>query len=155
MINVTTKPHNVAHPQAAVYAALARAGSEPSPEMQAKAAEVLPDGMSIGKGCVTATVPQLGQVTLAVAEMVEPSAIKFEARQLPVGLSLWVRVEADGPSASVLRIEAEADVNPMLGAMFKKPLADGLERMADAMAAIDYTRLAGTGNDDNNTTSTT
>ncbi len=86
----------------------------------------------------TVEIPQLGKVTIRVVEREEPKCIKFEAVGSPIPVNLWIQIIPDGDTASKMRVVAKAEVNFMLRGMIEKPLKEGLEKIAETLALIQY-----------------
>ena len=86
----------------------------------------------------TVEIPQLGKVTIRVVEREEPKCIKFEAVGSPIPVNLWIQIIPDGDTASNMRVVAKAEVNFMLRGMIEKPLKEGLEKIAETLALIQY-----------------
>lgn len=86
----------------------------------------------------TIEVPTLGKMTVKIVEREEPKCIKLEAVGSPVPGNLWIQIIPDGPDASKMRVVAKVEVNFMLRGMIEKPMKEGLEKLADGLAQIQY-----------------
>ncbi|MBR5812925.1 MAG: SRPBCC family protein [Bacteroidaceae bacterium] len=87
---------------------------------------------------VTVNVAPLGNVTIRVVEREAPKCIKFEAVGSPFPTNLWIQIIPDGEAASKLRVVVKTEVNFMFRAMVEKPLKDGIEKIAEVLAMIQY-----------------
>ena len=87
---------------------------------------------------VTVDVPPVGKITLKIIEREEPKCIKFETVGSPMPANFWVQIIPDGDQASKMRVVAKAELNFMLRGMVEKPLKEGLEKIADTLAMIEY-----------------
>lgn len=87
---------------------------------------------------VTIEVAPIGKVTIKIIEREAPKCIKFEAVGSPIPMNLWIQIIPDGSEASKMRIVAKAELNFMLRGMIEKPLKEGLEKIADTLAMIQY-----------------
>lgn len=87
---------------------------------------------------VTVNVAPLGNVTIRVIEREAPKCIKFEAVGSPFPTNLWIQIIPDGEAASKLRVVVKTEVNFMFRAMVEKPLKDGIEKIAEVLAMIQY-----------------
>ena len=86
----------------------------------------------------TVDIPPIGKVTIRVVEREVPKCIKFEAVGSPIPVNMWIQIIPDGSEASKMRVVAKAEVNFMLRGMIEKPLKEGLEKIADTLAMIQY-----------------
>ena len=86
---------------------------------------------------VSITSP-MGPVTLRVVERDEPKCVKFEAEQSPVPMNLWIQMLPTSETESKLKVTIKADLPFFMGAMAKKPLEEGVEKIAEALATIPY-----------------
>ncbi|MBR6649108.1 MAG: SRPBCC family protein [Bacteroidaceae bacterium] len=87
---------------------------------------------------VTIEVAPIGKVTIKIIEREAPKCIKFEAVGSPIPMNMWIQIIPNGDEASKLRVVAKADINFMLRGMIEKPLKEGLEKIADTLAMIQY-----------------
>lgn len=86
---------------------------------------------------VSITSP-MGPVTLRVMERDEPKCVKFEAEQSPVPMNLWIQMLPTSETESKLKVTIKADLPFFMAAMAKKPLEEGVEKIAEALATIPY-----------------
>ncbi|MBR4602359.1 MAG: SRPBCC family protein [Prevotella sp.] len=86
---------------------------------------------------VSITSP-MGPVTLRVVERDEPKCVKFEAEQSPVPMNLWIQMLPTSETESKLKVTIKADLPLFMAAMAKKPLEEGVEKIAEALATIPY-----------------
>lgn len=87
---------------------------------------------------VSVSVAPVGQITLRICEREEPKCIKFESVQSPLAFHLWIQILPTAENASKMRVTIDADIPLMLRGMVSGPLQEGVEKMADALAAIPY-----------------
>ena len=80
----------------------------------------------------------IGRISMRVVEREEPKMIKFESTESPVSFTLWIQVVPVGNDASKMRLTIDADIPFVARAMVSGPLQDGLEKIADLLAAISY-----------------
>lgn len=86
---------------------------------------------------VSITSP-MGPVTLRVVERDEPKCVKFETEQSPVPMNLWIQMLPTSETESKLKVTIKADLPFFMAAMAKKPLEEGVEKIAEALATIPY-----------------
>ena len=87
---------------------------------------------------VTIEIAPIGKVTIKIIEREAPKCIKFEAVGSPIPMNLWIQIIPDGSEASKMRVVAKAELNFLLRGMIEKPLKEGLEKIADTLAMIQY-----------------
>ena len=52
--------------------------------------------------------------------------------------NLWIQVVPNGDNASKMKLTIKAELNPFIKGMVKKPLMEGLEKIADLLQVIKY-----------------
>lgn len=86
---------------------------------------------------VSVTTP-VGSVKLHIVEREAPKCIKFETVESPMPFFLWVQLLPSGTAQSRMKLTVKAEVSLIMRGMVKKPLEDGIEKIADALQAIKY-----------------
>lgn len=81
---------------------------------------------------------QLGAVKLVVVEREEPKTIKFETKESPLPFNFWVQLLPVTETTCKMKLTIKADINPFMASMVKKPLQEGIEKIADALQMIKY-----------------
>jgi hypothetical protein len=87
---------------------------------------------------VSVSVPPVGKITLRICDREEPKCVKFESVDSPLPFNLWIQVLPVTAETSKMKVTVQADVPFMLKGMISGPLQDGVEKIADALALIDY-----------------
>ena len=67
-----------------------------------------------------------------------PKFIKLEAVGSPFPTNMWIQIIPDGEAASKLRVVVKTELNFMIRSMIEKPLKDGIEKVAEVLAVIQY-----------------
>lgn len=80
----------------------------------------------------------MGSVRLVVVGREEPKEIKFESQESPLPFNFWIQLLPVTDTTCKMKLTIKADVNPFVGGMVKKPLQEGIERIADALQTINY-----------------
>ena len=101
------------------------------PEDKAKDLEFTSDSISI-------SVAPVGRIQLQIIEREEPKTIKFETVQSPMPFNLWIQLLPTSEASSKMKLTIKADINPFIKGMISKPLQEGLEKIADMLAMINY-----------------
>lgn len=85
-----------------------------------------------------AITTQMGRVKLVIVDREEPKMIKFETAESPLPFNFWIQVLPVTETNSKMKLTIKADLNPFVAGMVKKPLQDGIEKIADALQLIQY-----------------
>lgn len=80
----------------------------------------------------------IGNVTLRIVERDEPKCIKFEVQNAPIAGNLWIQILPTSPYESKMKCTIGAELNFLMKQMAKKPLQEGVEKLADMLAMIPY-----------------
>ena len=83
-------------------------------------------------------VPPVGSIRLRIVDRDEPKCIKFETEQSPVPFNFWIQILPVTDTTSKMKLTIKADLNPFIKGMVKKPLQEGIEKIADALQMIEY-----------------
>ena len=80
----------------------------------------------------------VGELKLRIIEREEPKCIKFETEQSPIPFNLWIQILPTDVNACKIKVTVGAELNPFIKGMVKKPLQEGVEKIADVLAMIHY-----------------
>ena len=94
---------------------------------------------SFDEDTVSLNVAPVGELKLRICEREEPKCVKFETVQSPVPFNVWVQVLPVDDNNSKMKVTVKAELNPFIKSMVEKPLQDGVEKIADALAQVHYT----------------
>jgi len=89
----------------------------------------------------TITIDPVGKVRFVVVEREPNKTIKFEAEQLPFGVTMWIQILPVNTIESKMKLTVKADLNPFLKPMVAKPLQAGLDKIAESLALLPYTEI--------------
>lgn len=87
---------------------------------------------------VTIQGSPLGAVSLEIVERIDPKSIKFEVKNAPVAGNLWIQLLPTSPTECKMKCTIGADLNFFMKQIAKKPLQEGVEKLADMLAMIPY-----------------
>ena len=87
---------------------------------------------------VSINVPPVGDIAFKIIEREEPKCIKLEATTSPIPLTIWVQMLPTAEEASKMKLTLRTELNPFIKGMVQKPLQEGIEKMAEMLAAIHY-----------------
>lgn len=104
---------------------------------QENALEQLKD-IEITADSIAIPTPMFGTISMCIIEREEGKFIKFETQQSPVKANLWIQTLPVSSDQSKMKLTIDADIPFMLKAMVGSKLKDGVEKIADALAMINY-----------------
>ena len=87
---------------------------------------------------ITMDVPPVGSISIRICDREEPKTIKYETVNSPLPFNLWIQLLPLTETSCKMRLTIKADLNPFVRSMISKPLKEGLEKLADAIAAGKY-----------------
>ena len=94
--------------------------------------------ISFDSDTLTFSVDPVGKIILEVIEREPFKCIKFETTQSPLPFNLWIQLVPDSEQGCKMKLTIRVDINPFMKAMVQKPLQEGIEKMADMLAMIQY-----------------
>ena len=80
----------------------------------------------------------MGAVKMVIVNREEPKEIKFETQESPLPFNFWIQILPVDETSSKIKLTIKADLNPFIAGMVKKPLQEGIEKIADALQLIHY-----------------
>lgn len=83
-------------------------------------------------------VTPMGSVRMEVVEREEPKTVKFATTSSPLPFNFWIQLLPVTETTCKMKLTIKADVNPFVSGMVKKPLQEGIEKIADALQTIQY-----------------
>lgn len=95
-------------------------------------------GFSFDQDTVSINVAPVGELKLRICDREEPKCVKFETVQSPVPFNVWVQVLPVDENSSKMKVTVKAELNPFIKGMVEKPLQEGVEKIADALAQVHY-----------------
>lgn len=97
---------------------------------------------SFDKDSCTISVDPVGKIKFNIIERIANNIVKFQAEQVPFGLDLIVELNNYEGNKTELKLTVNANLNPFIKPMVSKPLQQGLEKMAEALAMLPYGEIA-------------
>lgn len=126
----------IPHPQQSVYAMLSDLAN--LERIRHRLPEDKLKDFSFDSDTLSVNVPPVGSIRLRIVDMDEPKCIKFETEQSPVPFNFWIQILPVTDTTSKMKLTIKADLNPFIKGMVKKPLQEGIEKIADALQMIEY-----------------
>ena len=93
---------------------------------------------SFDEDTVSLSVAPVGELKLRICDRKEPKCVKFETMQSPVPFNVWIQVLPVDDNSAKMKVTVKAELNPFIKSMVEKPLQDGVEKIADALAQVPY-----------------
>ncbi len=88
---------------------------------------------------VGVNIAPVGELKLRICDREEPKCVKFETVQSPVPFNVWIQVLPVDEASSKMKVTVKAELNPFIKSMVEKPLQEAVEKIADALAQVQYT----------------
>lgn len=107
------------------------------PEEARQQAEKIKD-LTFDADSMSVNVPPVGAIRLRIVDRDEPKSIKFETEQSPIPFNFWIQILPVTTMTSKMKLTIKADLNPFIKQMVKKPLQEGIEKIADVLQMIQY-----------------
>lgn len=96
------------------------------------------NNLSFDSDSISIDVAPVGAISMRIIEREEPKTIKFESENSPMPFNFWIQLLPTSDTESKMRLTIKADIPIFLKAMVSKPLQEGIEKIADALAMIPY-----------------
>lgn len=93
----------------------------------------------------TVSVDPVGKIRFVVVEREPNKTIKFQAEQLPFGVTMWIQLVSANDAETKMKLTIKADLNPFLKPMVGKPLQAGLDKVAESLAGLPYNDILNKG----------
>ena len=126
----------VPYPQEAVYRNISDLRN--LEKVQDRIPEDKVNDLTFDEDTVGVNVAPVGELKLRICEREEPKCVKFETVQSPVPFNVWVQVLPVDEQNSKMKVTVKAELNPFIKGMVSGPLQDGVEKIADALAQVQY-----------------
>lgn len=135
MTTIESSIRQIDYPQQAVYGLLSDLGNidkvkDRIPQDKIENLEFDHDSISVKT--------QLGAVKLVIVNREPPKEIKFETAESPLPFNFWIQILPVTETTSKMKLIIKADINPFMASMVKKPLQQGIEKIADTLQMIKY-----------------
>ena len=95
------------------------------------------NGLTFDTDSIAITTP-MGAVKLHIIEREEPKCIKFETAESPLPFNFWIQILPVTETSSKMKLTIDADIPFFAKGMVSKPLQEGIEKIADALAMIPF-----------------
>lgn len=135
MTTIESTIRQIDHPQQAVYNMLSDLNNLERVKDKIPADKV--ENLDFDSDSIAVSTP-MGAVRMVVVDREEPKTIKFETRESPVPFNFWIQILPVEENTCKMKLTIKADLSPFIAGMVKKPLQEGIEKIADALQLINY-----------------
>ena len=87
---------------------------------------------------VSFNLSPVGNVSLKISERELNKCVKIEAVNSPIPVNLWMQVVPVDENECKFKVTARMELNPFVKGMVSKPIQEGLEKIADLIATINF-----------------
>ena len=94
--------------------------------------------LTFDRDTVSVNVAPVGDIAFKIIEREEPKCVKLEATTSPIPLTIWIQMLPTAEEASKMKLTLRTELPIFMKGMIQKPLQEGLEKIADMLAAIKY-----------------
>ena len=108
-----------------------------SPDDKRKEMEKLKD-LRFDSDSITINAPMVGDLKMRIIDRDFPKTIKFETENSPIPFNFWIQLLPTGEFSCKMKLTIKAELDMFIKGMVKKPLQEGIEKIADALAMIPY-----------------
>mgnify|MGYP003562801893 FL=1 len=96
------------------------------------------EGLTFDRDSISMSMKPVGQVSMRIVNREEPKTIKFQSENSPLSFFFWIQLLPVTEGQCKMRLTIDADVPFFLKKMVQGPLAEGIEKIAEALAMIPY-----------------
>jgi len=107
------------------------------PEDKRKEMEKIKD-LQFDSDSISINAPMVGNLKMRIIDREAPKTIKFETENSPIPFNFWIQLLPTGEFSCKMKLTIKAELNMFIKGMVKKPLQEGIEKIADALAMIPY-----------------
>lgn len=87
------------------------------------------------------SVNPIGKVKFSIIEREPQKTIKLKADQAPFEVNMWIQLLSSSPEETKMKLTIKTELNPFLKPMLSKPLQEGVNKIAQALADIPYDEI--------------
>lgn len=89
----------------------------------------------------TFSVNPVGKITLKIIEREPYKTVKLTADPSPIEFNMWIQLKEVSAESTKMKLTVKAELNPFIKAMVAKPIQEGLNKVADVLAAVPYNEI--------------
>ncbi|MDR0230679.1 MAG: SRPBCC family protein [Dysgonamonadaceae bacterium] len=84
------------------------------------------------------SVSPIGKIKFSIVEREPNKTIKFKADESPIDVTMWIQLKQVDENDTKLKLTLKAELNPFIKPMVSKPVQEGINKVADVLAAMPY-----------------
>ena len=96
------------------------------------------DTLRFDADSVSMHVDPVGDISLRIIERTPEKCVKFTTTNSPEGFYLWIQILPVTDVTSKIKVTVDANVPIFLSGMIKKPLEEGVEKLANMLSTLPY-----------------
>ncbi|KAA6344283.1 hypothetical protein EZS27_008062 [termite gut metagenome] len=96
------------------------------------------ENLTFDADTLSLNVASVGKLILKIIEREPPKCIKFETVQSPIPFNLWIQLLPVSEEKCKIKLTLHAEINIFMKGIIQKPLKEGLEKMVETLATIQY-----------------
>ena len=85
-------------------------------------------------------VHPVGKVKFSIVERHPNNTLKLSADKSPINVSMWIHLNQIEEGKTAMKLAVQAELNPLLKPMLSKPLQEGINKIADMLAIVPYSK---------------
>ena len=93
---------------------------------------------TFNKDSCSFSVNPVGKVKFSIIEREPNKTIKFKADESPIDVTMWIQLKQVNENDTRMKLTIKAELNPFIKPMVSKPIQEGINKVADVLAAIPY-----------------
>jgi len=93
---------------------------------------------SFDKDSCSFSISPIGEIKFSIVEREPCKTIKFKADESPIDITLWIQLKQVDENGTKMKLTVKAELNPFIKPMVSKPIQEGINKVADVLAAIPY-----------------
>ena len=94
--------------------------------------------ITFDRDSISISAPMVGEIKMHIIEREFPKTIKFEAENSPIPFFFWIQLLPTSETSCKMKLTIKAELNMLIKGMVKKPLEEGIEKVANALAMVPY-----------------
>ena len=93
---------------------------------------------SFDKDSCSFSINPVGKIKFSIVEREPNKTIKFKADKSPIDVTVWIQLKQADKNDTKMKLTIKAELNPFIKPMVSKPIQEGINKIADILAAIPY-----------------
>ena len=99
------------------------------------------ESMECNTDSVFFEAPMVGRMGILIVEREPGKLVKFGGQPSPFEFNVWIQMKQTSDNESAIKLTLKVDLPFMLKMALGSKIKEGLEKMADMIAKVDYSKL--------------